>query len=130
MTLNLLECDVNTSHECTCLRICSIVNTRRHRVILAACIHFWVVAVISGDAEQVVAREVYAYILKPDGLNPFLRQSITYGDILETQETCILDCIVTEVHLRYRCRIVNVRSCIDFVQTCHNGFGPTVCGNR
>ena len=59
----LLECYIYTTYERAALRVSSVVNAGAHRVLLAAGVHFRVVAVITGEAEEVVAREVDADIL-------------------------------------------------------------------
>ena len=82
----MLECYVDTSHECAALGIGCIVDTWTHGVLLTAGIHFWVISIVASEAEQVVASEVDAHTLKEDTLHPFLWQSVSHGNILHTQE--------------------------------------------
>ena len=127
-TPSFLECYVNTSHECAALRVSCIVNARGHRVLLAAGVYFGVVAVIAGEAEEVVAGEVDAHVLKPYGPYPLLRQGVAYGYILQAQEIGVLYRVVTEIQLCYSRRIIGSCSGIDFVQTCHYRVCSSVCG--
>ncbi len=125
-TPSFLECYVNTSHERAALRVSCIVNARGHRVLLAAGVYFGVVAVIAGEAEEVVAGEVDADVLYLQGLYPLLRQGVTYGDVLQAQERGILHCVVDKLHSSYAGGVVHVASLVYFIQACHHSFNASV----
>ena len=68
--------DVHAEDEAACLGIVAVVHAAQG---------LGVVALVSGDGEEVSALEVEAALLEADGAHPFLRQRIAYLQVLEAE---------------------------------------------